>query len=197
MTSPFQTCKIALRVAGIALLLTAPAFAAGVSATATFSATADPSGAGVYDYSMTLNNTGTTTIGTFWFAWVPGAGFLPDPATNVSSPAGWGDVLTNTGHAIQWTSTTSLLAPGASLSGFLFDSIDSPAQLLAKYTGTGAGAGDPITTSFVYIGAPLKDPGFQLAVAQTPEPGSLLLLATGLLGGAGTYYRRLRLMQTA
>ena len=27
---------------------------------------------GVYQYDLTLNNTGTTTIGTFWFSWIPG-----------------------------------------------------------------------------------------------------------------------------
>ena len=193
MVSLTQVYKNALRLSAAALALAVPSFAAGISATADFTATPDAN-PGLYDYNLTLTNTGTTTIGTFWFGWVPGAGFLPTVATNVTSPAGWSDILTNTSHAIQWTTTTSLLQPGQTLTGFNFVTASSPAQLLANYTGTGAGTGDPITTSFVYIAKPLADPGLQFVATQvTPEPGSLVLLATGLLGGAGTFYRRLKM----
>jgi len=84
------------------------------------------------------------------------------------------------------------LQAGQSLSGFNFKSTETPNQLLGLVP-SGTGAGDPITTSFVYIGAPLRDPGEQfVATAATPEPGSLALLATGVLGGAGTFYRRFK-----
>ena len=155
---------------------------------------------GLYSYTLTLNNTGTTTIGTFWVGWVPGAGFLTVPPSSISSPAGWSEISTNTGHALQWTSTSSLLAPGQSLTGFNFTSTETPSQLLATYPGTatGVGAGDPDLTSFVYIGAPLGDPGSQLVVSEvgptvTPEPDSLLLTLTGFgLAGFASLRRHLR-----
>ncbi len=186
MSSLFQALKALVRLSSIASLLAAPAFAAGISATATYTTVVDPNTPGVYDYSLTLNNTGTTTIGTFWFAWVPGGDFLNPAPTNVAQPAGWVNRVLSTaqGTSIQWTTTSALLQPGGSLSGFNFSSTETPDQLLGLVP-SGVGAGDPITTSFVYIGAPLRDPGEQfVATAATPEPGSLALLATGLLGGA-------------
>lgn len=193
MSSLSKTFKGLLRISGVASLLVAPAFAAGISATSTYTSALDPTTPGLYDYSLTLNNTGTTTIGTFWFAWVPGGDFLNPAPSAVSQPTGWTDKLIASpqGTSIQWT-TLSLLAPGGSLSGFNFSSTETPVQLLGSVP-SGTGAGDPITTSFVYIAAPLKDPGEQItATAVTPEPASLALLATGLLGGAGSFYRRLK-----
>ena len=194
MSHFLQALKAVARLSSIASLLATPAFAAGISANATYTSVANANTPGVYDYSLTLNNTGTTTIGTFWFAWVPGGDFLNPVPSAASQPAGWVNrVLTTAqGTSIQWTTTSALLGAGQSLSGFNFSSTETPTQLLGVVP-SGTGAGDPITTSFVYIGAPLRDPGQQFAAtAATPEPGSLVLLATGLLGGAGTVYRRLR-----
>ncbi len=185
-----------LALTGFLALASSALFADGISATATLTDTQTASGA--YNYTVNLTNTGTTTIGTFWVGWVPGAGFLPTVPTNISSPAGWTELSTNAGHALQYTTTSSLLAPGESLTGFDFTSTDSPAQLLATYPGTatGVGAGDPDLTSFVYIGAPLKDPGEQIVIAEaaptvTPEPDSLVLTFTGFgLAGIAALRRR-------
>jgi hypothetical protein len=158
---------------------------ASILATATFTDTMPAPG--TWEYNITLNNTGTTTIGTFWFSWIPGAGFMTAAPTNIQSPAGWNPILTNSNMSIQWTTTASLLAPGDSLSGFLFDSTLSPDQLVAP-VGQGLGAGDPTSTAFVYIAAPLADPGDQLVVAQavtaTPEPSAGLLVGLGIAGVA-------------
>ena len=199
MSSVFQLSKQFLRTAGIASLLATPCLASGIAASATYTSVADPHTAGVYDYSLTLNNTGTTTIGTFWFAWVPGGDFLNPVPTNVTEPTGWVEktLTAPQGTSIQYTSTTNLLNPGQSLSGFGFESTETPDQLLGLVP-SGTGAGDPITTSFVYIGAPLKDPGAQIvATAATPEPSSLVLLATGLWGGAGLVMRRFKSARSA
>ena len=123
---------------------------------------------GAYQYSATLNDTGTTTIGTFWFAWVPGEDFLDVSPTNIVTPAGWTAIVTHVGagdgYAIQYkaTAAASYLQPGASLSGFGFTSTETPAQLAGNspfFPTT------PETTSFVYSGAPFSDPGFDLTAA--------------------------------
>jgi hypothetical protein len=69
--------------AALSALLAVPAFAAGLDATATYTDALLSNGE--YQYDLTLKNTGTTTIGTYWFAWIPGAGFLSAPPTDVMS----------------------------------------------------------------------------------------------------------------
>ena len=172
------------RISLLALLavtaFAAPAYAGTLSATATISdVQVSP---GIYNYSLNLNDTGTTTIGTFWFSWIPGAGFLSATPSDVISPSGWTDKLTNGGAAIQWTSTTSasLLQPGWSLDGFGFESTETPAHLLLDFPGPGIGAGDPVLTSTIYSGAPFSSSPYSFPVSETPEPGTLLLTLSGL-----------------
>ncbi len=116
----------------------------GLDATATY--TDMMVSPGLFQYDLTLTNTGTTTIGTFWFSWIPGAGFMGVTPTNVMSPAGWTAMITNMGASIQWTNP-SPLAMGASVTGFMFDSTMTPAQFLGTFPGPGLGMGDPITTA--------------------------------------------------
>jgi hypothetical protein len=165
----------------------------GLDATATY--TDMMVSPGVFQYDLTLTNTGTTTIGTFWFSWIPGAGFMAVSPTNVMSPAGWTAMITNS-FAIQWTNP-SPLAMGDSVTGFMFDSTMTPAQFLGTFPGPGLGMGDPITTAFLYIAAPFADPGAQItampaAVVGTPEPSSLSLaaIAMGLLALAAGISRK-------
>jgi hypothetical protein len=166
----------------------------GLDATATY--TDMMVSPGVFQYDLTLTNTGTTTIGTFWFSWIPGTGFMGVTPTNVMSPAGWAAMITNSGASIQWTNP-SLLAMGDSVTGFMFDSTMTPAQFLGTFPGPGPGMGDPITTAFLYIAAPLADPGAQItampaAVVGTPEPSTLSLaaIAMGLLALAAGISRK-------
>jgi hypothetical protein len=166
----------------------------GLDATATY--TDMMVSPGVFQYDLTLTNTGTTTIGTFWFSWIPGAGFMGVTPTNVMSPAGWAAMITNSGASIQWTNP-STLAMGDSATGFMFDSTMTPAQFLGTFPGPGLGMGDPITTAFLYIGMPLVGPGAQItampaAVVGTPEPSTLSLaaIAMGLLALAAGISRK-------
>jgi hypothetical protein len=186
-TLPHYARKLSLPV--LVAVCAATAHATGISATASYSNT--EISPGVYDYTITLDNTGTTTIGTFWFSWIPGAGFLSETPTNVDSPTGWTDKLTNSGAAIQWTTTTDLLDPGQTLAGFSFESTETPAELQLDFTGSGTGAGDPVTTSTVYIAAPLADPGDTFVATPTPEPDTLLLTLTGLGLAAASFKSRL------
>lgn len=123
-----------------------------------------------FEYDITLNNTGATTIGTFWFAWddLPDQNFLSTlPAAPPVSPTGWQAFVTHggptDGYGIQWTATSasSDLMAGNSLTGFSFTSTDTSSAVF------GNSAIDPTfktTSSFVYQGLPLLDPGFNFVV---------------------------------
>ena len=171
-----------------------PAWAANPTATATYSDTLlSP---GEYQYNITLNNTGAGPIGVYWLSWVPGAGFLSAKPTGVMSPSGWTDQLTNNGAAIMWTSGSSSLAGGGKLTGFSFDSTETPTQLAGTVMGMSSNAGDPITTSYVYAQLPsplnlntLSTEGTRLVTTAgstraqgVPEPATLGLLGLSLAG---------------
>ena len=194
MSVTFSALKKPLLLSAALLVFTSASFADGLSASATY--TDVQSSPGVYDYTFILNNTGSTKIGTFWLGWVPGDGFLNAPISSVQSPAGWSDKQTNMGTAIQWTTTSNLLAAGTSLSGFDFISNETPAELGMTTVTTGRGTVPftvPVTTSFVYIGKPFGDPGFEFAatpMAPTPEPPAGLLTFGGL--GIVAAFHRLR-----
>ena len=173
-------------------VLSTPAASATEMATASIAGT--QISPGVFDYKITLNDTGTTTIGTFWFSWIPGFGFLSATPTGIQSPTGWTAKLTSGNAAIQWTATTAAtyLNPGSSLSGFEFLSTEGPDQLNSLFTrGT---ATEPATISFIYSGAPFSDAGYSFApsvTSVTPEPSALLLTLTGI-GTVVTTLRRRR-----
>jgi len=143
---------------------------------------------GEFQYNLTLDDIGTTTLGTFWFAWVPGDNFMPASPTSITSPTGWQDIVTSggpsSGSAIQWTAMTSGndLAAGHTLSGFSFDSSLTLAQLESDSSGHPS---DPVDTAFVYSGGPFSDAGLQIVAVPTtgavatPEPTTTLITAIG------------------
>src|SRR5947199_3120082 len=51
-----------------------------------------------FTYKISLHNTGTTNIGSFWYAWnATGYNFLATHPLSVTPPAGWTDTVTNLG----------------------------------------------------------------------------------------------------
>jgi hypothetical protein len=142
----------------------------------------------MFQYNMDLTDIGTTNIGTFWFSWVPGQGFMASAPISLSAPVNWVSAQTDgpppiDGYSIQWVAGVgAALTPGQSLSGFTFTSTLTPQELAGAST---IHPGMPVLTSSAYAAAPLSDPGFQFVVSEaagtaTPEPGMLVLLGTGL-----------------
>ena len=122
----------------------------------------------VFNYNLTVTNTGTTPLGTFWFGWLPGENFLPSVPTSPANPTGWTSALMGVGNSadgssIQWVaqSAGADIAPGQSLSGFDFSSADSP-SVLAGFSPQHSTS--HAMTSFVYGGGPFSDGGFEFVV---------------------------------
>ena len=163
---------------------------AAVSASATVSS--QQLGPNSYRYSLSLTNTGDTTIKTYWFAWIVYFGaypydLLPHQPTAVGSPPGWTGSGPNDSpyspgyYAGEWTSPVGL-APGATLSGFTFDTPDAPTII----GGTSWFGGYPVRESWVYqnIYTNVSSSGANAEFTPTvlvPEPFSALLLPLGLL----------------
>jgi len=172
-------------------LLAAPGLFGNEIAVATYTDTqVSP---GVFQYDVTLTDTGTTKIGTFWFGWIPGVGFLSVMPTSIVDPAGWNSQFTEP-FSILFTTATPI-SPGDKVI-FQFNSTETPTQLLGTFGGPGPGFGDPVTTFVTYSGGPFSDAGFQSAatpapVVATPEPAtiSLMALAMGVLA-LGTFLKK-------
>ena len=143
---------------------------------ATATITAEQLSPSEYQYDITLNDIGTTNIETFWFAWVPGSGFLASDPSNILNPSGWNGSVFDT-YSIQWTTTTAPLVSGDSLTGFQFNSTDTPTEIFGQSVAFPAYA---VGTSFVYAGTPFSTPSLQFVA--TPEPSTLIL---GILGALG------------
>lgn len=191
MRKLLPSSRRATGLAAFVLACAALPAAASELATATLSST--PLSPSSWQYSLTLTDTGTTDIGTFWFAWIPGQDYMPTPPTDIGSPASWAALVTGgnpgNGYAIQWVAGAgAALHAGESTSAFTFESATTPQQMAAD---SPFHPGTPLLTSFVYSGAPFSDAGLRFlaepaaSTSAVPEPASLmLLLAGGLLVGA-------------
>lgn len=163
-----KTVQIAL--AGVALVAGTVFSAYGQGQVA--SGTVSGSGSGPYTYSLMFSDaTGaTSSIGSIWYAWVPGFFYLPGTPTSASAPVGW--TATVDGHSVQYVATSSAydIAPGQSLSGFGYQATFSPAQL---------GAAPNSGESVAYSGGLFSDAGNTFNVTMVPEPSTACLLALG------------------
>ena len=149
------------------------------NATATISGVA--AGGGVFDYTITLQNTGTTSLDSFWYAWTLSGNNLSTGITTPGSSLGWVDTALEGNTSISWEGNSgNTLAVGQSAT-FTFDSTETPSAIttspsgesVAYVSGTGPdtfGQNSPGSAS----------PVFSPTLVAAPEPSSLGLLLTGL-----------------
>ena len=178
----------------ISVVATAPAYASETaSATIALASSQVVSGQTQYTYDLSLTNTSTdgSTVGTFWFAWIPHQSYLATNPITVSAPTGWedgpdsqqvGGALGEKGASIEWqaTGSGSYLSMNNTLNGFSFTTLDSPSSVFGDsiyFPGT------PVLTSQVYHAGPFTDTfngisGYEFLAQVVPEPASLAILAT-------------------
>ena len=129
------------------------------------------SGSGPYTYSLifTDDSTATSSIGSVWYAWIPGQFYLPGVPTSASAPAGW--TATIQGDSIQFVANAPAneITAGQSLSGFNYQATFTPAQLAAA-----PNSGD----SDAYSGF-FSDSGIIFTVQPVPEPSTQMLMLSG------------------
>lgn len=183
--------RTALKLALATLCLAQPGFQSLVHAGYVVDAqiSDQPHGNGTYDYTIQLNNrsSSTTSVGTFWFAWVPdyyGYDLLPSVATATQMPTGWSGYLSYgggyypDGYSLEFYNYNgNNLAPGQSFT-FGFNSPDSPAALAQNSPFYPI----PTLTSFVYSGYAFSDPGAEFVVTFVPEPSTTALLGLAAFG---------------
>jgi PEP-CTERM motif len=152
-----------------------------------------------FDYTLTLQNTGSVAINSFWYGWIQGVFNLPTAGSslqNVQNSLGWNAI--NDGNSIQFENNSgTALAAGNSITftfdstatpnSFITDTSSRPVQSIAYSTANGPStfgqsengiASDPIATTLI--------------ATPTPEPSALALLATGGFGLALIYSQKLR-----
>ncbi len=143
---------------------------------------------GVFDYTLTLNNTGPESIESFWLGWVPGS-------FNVSSPSsagnnlGWTSALD--GSSVQYGGTSGTTLAAGHSGTFTFDSTTTPAQFIARTGQAGESTAYGINAangqlSFSLSGADTET--FGLTVA--PEPSTFAIAALGSLVFWGVLRRK-------
>jgi len=179
----------------IGVLVASMAGIASASETGTATIGATPLGGGVFQYNLALTNTSTdgSTIGTFWFSWVPGVDYMEAKPTGITAPTGWIDPITGSnnssdGNAIEYYDIGGAgdLLHAGNTDNFSFDSTETLSQILGN---SSYDSHLPETTAFIYLGFPEQDAGLQINVTAVPEPVSASMLA---IFGGGLLMRRRR-----
>jgi len=144
---------------------------------------------GGYNYTITLDNTGTFSLQSFWYGWTQNGNNLPSNPSNLGSSAGWAGSLFG-GNSVEWVGNAgSALAPGNSAT-FTFFSTSTPVVQTTSPAGDSVAYVNGIDFS---QGAPGDStPVFTPTLVAAPEPASVGLLAIGCLGLVAGNRRKLR-----
>jgi hypothetical protein len=172
----------------IAILVASAVCSRAQSAIATISGT--PIGGGIFDYTVTLQNTGSFNLNSFWYGWIQFEDDLPSAPSNAGNSLGWDNDLS--GDSIMWINnagSSAALLPTDSAT-FTFQSASTPAQMTSGIAGE----------SVAYVGV-IDDSQSQAGdstgiitptLVAAPEPSSLSLLAVGSLGLLAAGWRKIR-----
>jgi hypothetical protein len=145
--------------------------------------------AGGYNYTITLDNTGTYSLQDFWYGWTQNGNNLPSNPSNLGSSAGWSGSLFG-GNSVEWVGNAgSALAPGNSAT-FTFFSSSTPAVQTTSPAGDSVAYVNGIDFSQGTTGS--STPVFSPVLVAAPEPASVGFLAAGCLGLLAARRRKLQ-----
>jgi len=182
--------KLKFNLGGVSFLVAAGLAVSSISSHAqSASATiSDVAVAGGYDYTITLNNTGTYSLQGFWYGWTLSGNNLPSNPSNAGNSLGWANALDS--NSIMWgTSSDTPLAPGQS-GTFTFFSSSTPTAIMTPPSGESVAYVHSIDFS---QGSAGDSTGvFSPTLVATPEPSLIALLAVGSLGLMAAYRRKFR-----
>ncbi len=142
-------------------------------------------GGGMYDYIITLQNSASSTssIETFWYAWLPnGDNFLPSYPSSVTPPSGWNSYISygyygyySYDYGIEFTSSTDPITPGSSRN-FEFVTSDPPNVINGP---SSIYPGYQVGTSYLYSGIESGNVA-QIVTQPVPEPTLLSIFMLGV-----------------
>ena len=143
---------------------------------------------GGYDYTILLQNTGSTSLNSFWYGWTQGGNNLPSVPSGPANSLGWGNSVV--GNSIEWVNSSgTTLAPGFSGTFFFFSS-STPTLMTTPPHGGSVAYVNGIDFSQGVTGD--STGAFSPTLVTTPEPSSAALLAIGSLGLLACSWRKLR-----
>jgi hypothetical protein len=177
---------IRMTLASAACLMASTAAIYGQGAAATIS---DVPASGGYDYTILLQDTGTTALNSFWYGWTTSGNNLPSTPSSMANNVGWGQSVFS-GHSIEWANSTgTTLNPGGTAT-FTFFSPDSPLAITTSPAGESVAYVNGIQFNQNVSG--VSSPVFSPTLVATPEPSSAALLGLGALGLLGIGWQRIR-----
>ena len=156
---------------------------ASVHAQGAMATISDVPAGSAFDYTVILQNTGSTSLNSFWYGWTTSGNNLPvgHNPTTAANTLGWADTLD--GNSIEWVNSTgTTLAPGQS-GTFTFVSTATPSAITTSPSGESVAYVNGIT--FTENNPGDSTPVFSPTLVAAPEPSAVSLLTAGLFGLAG------------
>lgn len=180
MNSLFKSFAVGLVTATGLTISAVSGHAQNPNATATISDVA--AGGGVFDYTITLHNTGTSALESFWYAWTLSGNNLSTAITagSAASSLGWNNTAIEGNTSISWVGGAGDALAGGQSATFTFTSTETPTAITTSPSGESVAYVGGIDFSQGSAGD--STPVFSPTLQTVPEPSSVGLVAAGLVG---------------
>jgi hypothetical protein len=117
---------------GFSYTRSTPAAAVPQSPAATITWVPDEDGSD-YDYTITLQNSGSVDLNSFWYGWTTSGNNLPSAPSNAGNSLGWDNDLD--GNSIMWVNNSGTALAVGNSATFTFTSSSTPSAITASPSG--------------------------------------------------------------